>query len=336
MSKIEWTDKTWNPIVGCSYESAGCKNCYAERMAFRLSQMGNETYQSVCTFENGWRKWNGKTHFVESVLEKPLHWKTPRNIFICSMSDLFHPSVPFEWIYKIFAVMALCPQHTFQVLTKRPDRMAECLYDYIQCVDYMQRAAKEMKLPHNDFVYMPQKTGVYNFTIPLPNVWLGTTVEHPDYKYRIDELRKIPAALRFLSFEPLLADPGEVDLGGIGWVICGGESGPGARPMHPDWARGLRDQCKAADVDFFFKQWGAYAPLSKWRVMVPEGNYAFTPAGQKITPKDDDPKHHVWPATENDGYKNDDEFSSYRVGKKKAGCLLDGALYKEFPKDSTE
>lgn len=376
-STIEWTDRTWNPIVGCSKCSAGCDNCYAERMAARQAYMGNHNYlkvvnhivedlsgENVVNEPDFWFEgWTGKTDFVESAIEKPLYWKTPQHIFVCSMSDLFHPSVPFEWIADVWRTMAFCPQHTFQVLTKRIERALE----------FVKWLENKHTYDGGDLMFKNPDGGYIWKTWPLPNVWLGTTAENQEMAdKRIPDLLKCPAAKRFVSVEPMLSAVdlekaidvpngrylnylrgdyyvvigkdengqaifsdrpyGAIGRGrGVDWVICGGESGPGARPMHPDWARGLRDQCKAAGVPFFFKQWGEYAPLSNWHVMVPEGNYAFTPAGQKITPKDNDPKHHVWPATENDGYKNDDEFSSYRVGKKKAGCLLDGVEHKEFP-----
>jgi protein gp37 len=291
-TKIEWTEQTWNPIVGCSKVSAGCQNCYAERMAFRLAHMGQHQYNMTTYIGGG--GWNGNTELVESALQIPLKRKKPTMYFVCSMGDLFHESVSFEWLAKVFAVMALCPQHTFQVLTKRPERMAE----YLSEDRWNRWYIKAGGLATLDYIgfHWPVAKKI------LPNVWLGTTLEHPDYKHRLDDLRKCPATLRFISGEPLLADPGELDLAGIGWVICGGESGPGARPMHPDWARALRDQCKAAGVPFFFKQWGEWGPESNGGIVT---NAIFKHG----------PRHDLL----------------WRFGKKKAGCLLDGAEHKEMP-----
>lgn len=322
-SAIEWTEQTWNPIVGCKKVSPGCKNCYAERMAVR--QAGIEKASLKTPHHRQARygpviykgKWNGGVCFAgDKTLRIPLRRKTATTFFVCSMGDLFHESVPFERIDKVFAVMALCPQHTFQVLTKRPERMAEyCCHQRPQ----IYFAARKMMINES------QKQLFDGF--PLPNVWLGTTLEHPDYKNRLDDLRKCPASIRFISCEPLLADPGELNLAGIGWVICGGESGPGARPMHPDWARSVRDQCKAAGAPFFFKQWGAWLPGE-----VAE-NATYNSCG--------DGKTIAFPANavchkNTMSFDSDDKFSgkvrAWRVGKKKAGSLLDGVEHKEMPK----
>lgn len=351
-SKILWTEQTWNPIVGCSKVSPGCDNCYAERMAARLSAIEVKRfadgktadfgpYSSVVSgSQSGKFVWFGKTAFVESALEKPLHWKKPRQIFVCSMSDLFHESIPFDWIDKVFAVMALCPQHTFQVLTKRSARMVEYFEKLKQRVYEWDNGEGETEeflitklLDDSDSVRVRSaciawlKTwNARHLGFPLPNLWLGVTVEHPDYKYRIDELRKIPAAIRFLSCEPLLADLGELNLDGIDWVIVGGESGSGARPMHPDQARSLRDQCKAAEVPFFFKQWGEWLPGE-----VTE-NFCYKSCG--------DGKIIAFPANSachknTISFDSDDKFSgkvrTWPVGKKKAGRLLDGVEHNEMP-----
>lgn len=238
------------------------------------------------------------------------------------MSDLFHSSVPFEWIDRVmFTIYRGCEiGHTLQILTKQPERMKEYFWG-----DVDARILELFKQSDTKYTSEHRLTSSINL---LPNVWLGTTVEHPDYKYRIDELRKIPAAFRFLSFEPLLADPGKVDLDGIDWVIAGGESGPGARPMHPDWPRGLRDQCKDAGVPFFFKQWGKFVspkqtnyqggghgPNKEWRFPVSctymkyDGTY--------------------YPGYPSGGISAWTKI--YGIGKKKAGCLLDGVEHKEFP-----
>ena len=332
MSIIEWTEKTWNPIVGCSKVSPGCDNCYAERMAIRLAHIpgatGDQYSDVIGSNMMGGYHWDGKTALVESALTKPLHWKKPRMIFVCSMGDLFHESVPFEWIDKVFAVMALCPQHTFQVLTKRPARMLEyfeMLRTNDSCFICLQRQASRISKSHAPKLY--NNAPVSNW--PLPNVWLGVTAEDQQRAdERIPDLLKCPAAKRFISVEPIL---GAVDLAytcfngsdsfgtmpGIDWVICGGESGPGARPMHPDWARSLRGQCDEAGVAFFFKQWGEWFPRDQWEhnpeLILPDDNGYATDSKTIIL---------------------DGHCPMHRVGKKKAGRLLDGVKYNEYPTKS--
>lgn len=237
MTQIQWTDETWNSIVGCSKISPGCVNCYAADAAKspRLQQFPQ--YQEV-------KEWNGKTTFVESQLLKPLSWKSPRKVFVCSMSDLFHENTPDEWIDRIFAVMALCPQHIFQVLTKRPERMLEYRKSNItkaaQAIDISPKVKQE---------------NPWSFA----NIWCGVTVENQKAaNERIPLLQQTPAAIRFLSCEPLLEDV-KLDLTGIDWVIVGGESGTGSRPCHLDWIRSVVHQCKAAGVPVFVKQLGACA-----------------------------------------------------------------------------
>lgn len=213
-SRIEWTEQTWNPTVGCTKVSPGCKNCYAEVMAKRLQAIG------VRGYENGFR-----LTLVPERLAQPLERRKPTVYFVNSMSDLFHEKVPFDYIRRVFDVMAHAPQHTFQVLTKRAGRMAE----FCQGI-----------------------------TVP-PNVWLGVSVENRKYGLpRIDVLRSINTHVRFLSVEPLLEDLGRFNLAGIQWVIVGGESGWKARPMKPEWVESVKQQCDAANVAFFFKQWGAW------------------------------------------------------------------------------
>lgn len=213
-SRIEWTEMTWNPTVGCTKVSPGCKHCYAETMAKRLQAMGMRGY------EHGF-----KLALLPERLNEPLERKKPTIYFVNSMSDLFHERVPFDYIRRVFDVMARSPQHTFQVLTKRAQRMAEFC------------------------------RGV---TVP-ENVWIGVSVENRKYGLpRIPHLRSIDASVRFLSIEPLLEDLGRFDLSGVRWVILGGESGPKARPMKPAWVDGIKHQCDAAGVAFFFKQWGAW------------------------------------------------------------------------------
>lgn len=210
-SGIEWTESTWNPVTGCSEISAGCKNCYAKRMALRLQAMGQPNYR------NGFR-----VTCHPKMLDLPVCWKKPQMIFVNSMSDLFHNLVPEEFIFEIFDIMNKASRHQFQILTKRAERLSEL-------------------------------TTSLKWT---ENIWMGVTVESADYKERIDYLRYTSAHIKFLSLEPLLSDLGRLDLNNIDWVIVGGESGPGARPIHIDWVRNIREQCISQDVPFFFKQWG--------------------------------------------------------------------------------
>ena len=221
-SSIEWTEATWNPVTGCTKISPGCKHCYAERMALRLKAMGQHRYRNAF-----------RVTLQDDVVELPLRWKKPRVIFVNSMSDLFHKAIPVEFIQRCFAVMERASQHTFQVLTKRPERAAEL--------------ADQLPWPSN--------------------VWLGTSVENADYTWRIDELRRVPAHVRFLSIEPLLGPIPDLDLEGIHWVIVGGESGPGARSMAEQWVLDIRDRCLAARVPFFFKQWGGVNKKRTGRVL---------------------------------------------------------------------
>jgi protein gp37 len=223
-SDIEWTDATWNPIGGCKVLSPGCTNCYAMRMAVRLQAMGIAKYAGTTRKSGKRHVWTGRINVDDSAIGAPLRWRKPQRIFVNSMSDLFQDGVDEEMIRRIWNVMAQARQHTFQILTKRPDRMLELL--------------------------SPSEFSV------LPNVWLGTSVENCDYIDRIDALRHVPAAIRFISFEPLLGPIIAPDLTGIHWAIVGGESGPRARPMEQWWAEQLRDDCHRQNVKFFFKQWG--------------------------------------------------------------------------------
>jgi protein gp37 len=246
-TKIEWTEKVWNPVTGCTKISPGCAHCYAERIAKRLLAMGQPRYR------NGFR-----LTLHPDVVEAPLHWRRPRMIFVNSMSDLFHWDVPKEFIRRCFDVMVRASQHTFQILTKRPALAAEL--------------ASRLPWPEN--------------------VWMGTSVEAAEYTTRIRRLVSIPAAVRFLSLEPLLGPMPNLPLGGVDWVIAGGESGPDARPCHPDWVRSIRDQCQAAGVPFFFKQWGDNAG---------SGNSAA------------------------------DQYEAARTGDQKGGRMLDGREWNEYP-----
>ena len=210
-TSIEWTDSTWNPVTGCNKISPGCKNCYAARLAPRLKAMGNPRYA------NGF-----EVTLHHDLVDLPTKWKKPRKIFVNSMSDLFHDEVTLEFIQEVFSTIVAGDHHTFQVLTKRPERALEL-----------------------------------SGQLPWPsNLWMGTSVENADYLHRVDTLRQIPAQTRFLSLEPLIGAVPDIDLINIDWVIAGGESGPGARKIEEDWVRSIRDQCEEAGVRFFFKQWG--------------------------------------------------------------------------------
>lgn len=212
-TKIEWTDKTWNPITGCSKKSTGCLHCYAEVMSRRLKAMGLDKYAKG--FE---------VTLHEECISEPLNWKKGHNIFVCSMSDIFHEDVPFDFVDKMFDVIKATPHHRYQILTKRAERLAEY---------FLSRDIPE-------------------------NVWLGVTVEAKSSKFRIDMIRDLDASVKFLSCEPLVEDLGELDLTGIDWVIVGGESGPKARPMQEEWIINIRKQVEEQESKFFFKQWGTW------------------------------------------------------------------------------
>jgi protein gp37 len=343
---IEWTDATWNPIRGCSRVSEGCRHCYAEAVARRFSGHGM-AYEGLAVLNHGRSSWTGKVAFVEEHLLDPLRWRKPRRIFVNSMSDLFHERVPDAWIDRIFAVMAMSPRHTFQILTKRPKRMLEYLTRFslvLEWADHLSKlSAEDLATFCEDadcriFNAIEGSCGDgYNVGWPMRNVWLGVSVENQTAAdERIPLLLKTPGAARFISAEPLL---GPVDLEDVhyqdedveclwktltayhevlnsnsmdivataddgvtklDWVICGGESGPGARPMSLQWARGLRDQCQAAGVPYFFKQWGEWAPTSDLKVAAARG------------------------LALNDCMSH--------VGKKAAGAVLDGREWKEFPR----
>lgn len=302
---IAWTEETWNPIRGCSKVSTGCANCYAETMAARFCGEGMP-YAGLVT-PGG--QWNGTVRLVRGHLEDPLRWRRPRRVFVNSMSDLFHEHLSFEEIASIFGVMAAAPQHTFQVLTKRPARMREWFEWVSQPGDRPVSRCWDAGVGHLG------RLDVRNFEAwPLPNVWLGVTVEdQAAADHRIPDLLQVPAAVRFVSCEPLLG-PMEIAFAmpwritgaclnrSIDWVICGGESGPWARPMHPDWARGLRDQCSAAGTPFLFKQWG---------------EWILHPSCQSFH------------GCDLRYFKDIGTFD--RVGKRAAGRLLDGQLHNAYP-----
>ncbi|AZO36335.1 MAG: DUF5131 family protein [Mesorhizobium sp.] len=221
-TSIEWTDATWNPVAGCTILTAGCMNCYAMRMAARLEAMGQEKYTGLTRKTGGRAKWTGKIHLDRKALSIPETWSKPRRVFVNSMSDLFHSDVPADFIADVWRVMADTPRHTYQILTKRPDRM-------IEIVPTLAR---------------------------LSNVWLGTSVEDSRVLHRIDELRQVPAAVRFISFEPLIGSVAGASLKDIQWAIVGGESGPKSRYMDPAWVDEIKSACRGAGTAFFFKQWG--------------------------------------------------------------------------------
>jgi protein gp37 len=372
-SAIEWTDATWNPLRArrqlmdgtilmgwhCVHASEGCRNCYAEAFNRRLGT--KLPYKPGHLIDPATGRGDVELILDESLLIDPIKWKKPRRIFVCSMTDLFADFVPDEAIDRMFAVMALCPQHTFQVLTKRPDRMRSYVTDRARMDwlnDEVEQLADRSGLVGNCVCRCGGDDG--DIPWPLPNVWLGVSTEDQSTAdERIPELLATPAAVRFLSCEPLL---GLVDLrklkpdginftldaltgkgehllgfrgqtGAIHWVISGGESGPRARPMHPDWARSLRDQCAAAGVPFFFRQWGEWGPdtgpdkdfdragVQRDRVMEGAGPCAaWTGEGWRI---------------ERDGYLMPLERTGhewvYRLGKKRNGRLLDSVAHEGMP-----
>ena len=232
-STIEWTDATWNPVAGCSVMSSGCTNCYAMQMARRLEAMGVEKYKGLTRRSGNRTVWKGIVHEDHEALDIPTHWRKPRKVFVNSMSDLFHPSVSPAFVVKVWKVMEATPRHSYQILTKRPDRLAEL--------------------------------SGHGTIRTLPNVWLGTSVEDEKVAFRIDELRQVSAAIRFISFEPLIGPVGPVDLTGVDWAIVGGESGPGARPIKESWIDEIHYACRDQGTAFFFKQWGAWGKDNRRR-----------------------------------------------------------------------
>lgn len=348
---IEWTDATWNPVTGCTKVSQGCKHCYAEREWPRLTKLvpayaGRDFADVRCHPER---------------LDQPLRWQKPRKVFVNSMSDLFHPDVPDAFIDQVFAVMALCPQHTFQILTKRPERMLSYLGDLMD-VSFVNpnsglvtRTAKQSRGQHigmtlrgcsTDIFWSTRNQRDHQINIgcqmqfdgkfwPLPNVWLLVSIEDQESAdHRIQILRQTPAAVRGISAEPLIGpiSMSRVSRGGTGregnihWVVVGGESGPKARPMHPEWVRVLRDQCAAAGVPFLFKQWGEWSPACD-----------YYDEDEGIL---DDALNAPHKLLTVGGYGWDEDFDGQppigtyivqRVGKKAAGRLLDGVLHDGYP-----
>jgi len=262
VTTIEWTEQTWNPTTGCDRISPGCDNCYALTMAKRLKGMGQAKYQN-----DGHPKTSGPGFALTvhpDVLTEPLRWKKPRKVFVNSMSDLFHARVPHDFLARVFAVMAATPQHTYQILTKRPERAARILTDLCTCgVGHPPgehfRSSMEWAATSHSPTYVPGlEHGIYHRSgWPLPNVWIGTSIESDDYTRRADALRNTPAAVRFISAEPLLGPLPSLDLTGIDWLILGGESGPGARVLEPWWIDDLIYEARQAGAAPFVKQLGS-------------------------------------------------------------------------------
>lgn len=305
-TSIEWTDKSWNPTRGCSRVSPGCTNCYAERFAIRFAGPGQAYHGLVKSTPSGPR-WTGTVRLAPEMLEQPLHWRKPARIFVNSMSDLFHEQLPDGDILQVLDVIRQCaanalpgadgPDHIFQVLTKRATRMRSFI--------------SRLRFDGSDGgrgLYLWDRTTTWASC--LTNLHLGVSVEDRARLTRIDELRATPARVRFLSIEPLLEDLGVLELRDIHWVIVGGESGHGARPMHPDWARAVRDQCAAAGVAFFFKQWGAWRP-----------EYQGATTHERI----------VGPYYERPWAIAGDQTVMFKLDPKRAGRHLDGRTWDEFP-----
>ena len=356
-STIEWTDATWNPVTGCTKISAGCKNCYAERVF-------NRVYPG---------RLFGEIRAHENRILDPLRWCLPRRIFVNSLSDLFHEEMPPQLVDKLFAVMALASRHTFQILTKRPDRMA-AYFDLSRVTDLklpaMIQAEARIVLTAKRIAEMRGEDtsrphwGI-SLKVPFPNVWLGVSVE--DQKTadeRIPILLQTPAAVRFVSYEPAIGpahlrhyleeicepiDPehGPEKRGGLDWVIAGGESGPGARPSHPNWFRSIRDQCQAAGVPFFFKQWGAWLPISEMSEKQYGSLYRSNRKADLLKFENQGTLDDIYGRTckvktnsvafdGSTGHyelrEGNPSYMVFDVGKKRSGRLLDGREWNEYPK----
>ncbi len=344
-TKIEWTDATWNPIRGCSMakgsELGGCLNCYAAREAVRYTGEGMP-YEGLARMTANGPRWTGRIRVLDDAdhLLHPLRWQRPRLVFVNSMSDLFHETLPFDVVDKIVAVMALAKQHTFQVLTKRPERMAAYLNDPAR----RERIAAATMVVTSSQVYV-------NGDWPLPNVWWGVSCEDDrTLAARMPYvIRALPnMAVAWLSAEPLLGPlnglhtwlPHERDTSqtrtewypGLSWVVAGGESGPGARPAHPAWIQGIRDTCRAAGVPFLFKQWGEWLPVEPIH-----GAGQITPRegrdNERIGMMDPDgmTRGRAFGSLTNDLADRGDTWIVSRVGKKAAGRLLDGETWDQYP-----
>ena len=361
MTAIEWTHRpgtkgeTWNPIAGCSIATTGCKRCYAMKMAARLSRMGVEHYVGLTEKVNGHDVWTGTVRLApEHILLKPLKAKAPRTYFVNSMSDLFHADVPDDWIDRVFAVMALTPQHTFLVLTKRAGRMRGYVDGLKARLSWSQFGEISWSEQHDNVL---EATQAMRKSWPLRNVWLGVSAERQqEADARIPDLLATPAAIRFVSAEPLLGaiDFKRIDVvasaptegrsqswtnaltgwrledngghkhydDGLDWVIVGGESGPGARPMHPDWARDIRDQCATSGVPFFFKQWGEFGPVELHAAHRAETSVVLA-----------DGRHLKGRAVLDHPEINGEIIG--RFGKGRAGHLLDGREHFAWPSPLT-
>jgi protein gp37 len=333
-SSIEWTDATWNPVRGCSVTSPGCHNCYAPYAAVRLMGPGQAYDGLVERSADGRMRWTGAVRCVPEKLTEPLAWKKPKMIFVNSMSDLFHEDIPEDYIAEVCATMYEAQWHTFQVLTKRATRLRTVISRPSFWISVAEKSARRFAERRPRDAGMVTANDIWSdirSQYPLPNIWWGVSVENRRHGLeRAHELRYVPAAVRFLSVEPLLEDLGPIDLTGIDWIIVGGESGPGARPMHPSWPRAIRDQCQAAGVPFFFKQHGEWLAIDDWplelsekatskkatsiraRSMLPDGRLEFTAADCR--------QLGTLPST------------IARVGKRAAGRLLDGREWNEMPR----
>lgn len=320
-SKIEWTDATWNVVTGCSVKSPGCTNCYAMQLAgTRLSR--HPSRAGLTRQVNGNHVWTGEVRFNEQWLDQPLRWRRPRRVFVCAHGDLFHEDVPDEWIDKVFAVMALCPQHTFQILTKRSARMRE----YMTRLMGMNADQRDAYLEPHAINLTKSVEAIWHLQErdwPLPNVWLGVSIEDRQrLRERAWTLKCVPAAVQFWSVEPLIGDLGQFPDDWLpDWVIAGGESSPDARPMHPDWVRSLRDQCQAAGVPFFFKQWGEWAPVEYFDGWADDFDFRFLDGSERT----------LGEVNRTAAYLQIGRQEYARVGKKRAGRLLDGREWSEFP-----
>ena len=358
-SKIEWTDATWNPVRGCTRVSDGCKNCYAERVAMRQSNPGG-AYEGLVHQTSQGPKWTGVIRTVPELLDWPLRRRKPSRVFVNSMSDLFHEDVEVEFIADVFAAMAYARQHTFQVLTKRPERMLKILTDgdwindtYDGATALAHDVACEVLGRRGEFDPNRRRRDdirAFNPALPLTNVWLGVSVEdQATADERIPLLLQTPAAVRWISAEPLLGPillrrhidvtrdsvvEGQivVDHSRLDWVVAGGESGPKARPSHPDWFRSLRDQCAAAGVAYFFKQWGNWRPIGPL--------YEDNDTAEHLDALDTDPdiypkecwvtpSGHRWPPS--DGQAPVGTWAMCRDTKFVTGRELDGRTHDEYP-----
>lgn len=338
-SGIEWTNATWNPLRGCRRVSEGCRHCYAERIAARFSGLG-QPYEGLATRTQLGPRWTGNVRLLPELLDQPLYWAKPRRIFVNSMSDLFHEDVPADFIWDVFAVMAACPQHTFQVLTKRPARM--------QAMLRLPGSVHKLDTACDALAVRQGWCHADNWQWPLANVWLGVSVEdQAAADERIPLLLRTPAGVRWVSAEPLLgpinlAQAHKAYMDGkwyepddqpnrLDWVVVGGESGPGARPMHPDWARRIRDDCQRAGVPFFFKQWGGWMPRSE---IADDVRFLLVVRGKSWGCLDIEGKFYPettpWNGRQNDPDHNH-EVTVYRIGKSAAGRLLDGREWNEYP-----